>query len=132
MQTDFMHQNANSFLPLSFQFGVERSNRVANEGSFVIATRSFGQTFASTISQLGNVFDSLYIGCIFNNFSYDNVGFPGQSQVTGNNFTITKLDTINRIISGTFNFKFIEYPDSIIVTDGRFDFKIDDYCKCSH
>lgn len=131
MQTNFIHVNSNSFLPYSFQLAVERSDKVDNEGSFVIANFSIGQS-PSTIWQTGNVFDSLNISCTYNNQLYVYYGFPGFSQHAGNNFIITKLDTVNKIMSGIFNFKlFINYSDSIIVTDGRFDFKIQDYCRCS-
>jgi hypothetical protein len=119
MQTNFLHPNVNSFLPLTFQLLVRRSNKVDNEGGFVIANFSVGQPSASTISQTGNVFDSLNISCDYNNHTYVYYGFSGFAQHAGNNFIITKLDTVNKIMSGTFNFKLIDYPDSIIVTDGR-------------
>ena len=131
MQTNFIHQNSNSFLPLTFQLLVERSNKVNNEGSFYITNLSLGQQPSRAISALGNIYDSINIGCVFNNVDYSYNGFPGSSQLTGNNFTITKLDTVNRILSGVFNFKLYQWPDSINVTDGRFDFNIEDYCRCS-
>jgi hypothetical protein len=63
------------------------------------------------------------------NFSDDN---ENKQYVTNENYTgtvnITYYNTNNRIISGTFHFKGQNYDlsaDSIIVTDGRFDCKID-------
>ncbi len=130
MKTNFLYPSAN-LLPLSFQVGVERSNKVNNEGSFYIANLNFGQLSSTTISGTGNVFDSLYVSCVYNNIAYDNYGFPGQAQITGDNFTITKLDTANKIMSGVFNFTLHTTNDSLVITDGRFDFKIEDYCRCS-
>ena len=45
-------------------------------------------------------------------------------KVTGGTVTITKRDTINRIISGTFSFYVpTDFCDTLKVTDGRFDIK---------
>ena len=39
--------------------------------------------------------------------------------------TLTRYDVTNRIISGTFNFKFKALScDTVLVTDGRFDYKL--------
>ncbi|RIH65998.1 hypothetical protein D1164_06955 [Mariniphaga sediminis] len=41
-------------------------------------------------------------------------------------FTITKLDTVNKIVSGIFSFDAINMSnDTVKITDGRFDIKID-------
>jgi hypothetical protein len=54
------------------------------------------------------------------------------------NFTITKIDTINRFVSGVFNFTLYvknsnnEAIDSVVVTDGRFDLPFaEEACACA-
>jgi hypothetical protein len=82
----------------------------------------------SYIYKVGNVFDSLGIDFITNSGYY-----TPQYDNPDNIFQITKLDTTNKIISGIFGFTLYTSPtDSIIVTDGRFDLKMDLYSRCSH
>jgi hypothetical protein len=58
--------------------------------------------------------------------------FDNYGVLKGGEVTITKLDTVNKIVSGRFNFVGTQatYPgkfngnDSIAITDGRFDLKI--------
>ncbi|HVZ95348.1 MAG TPA: hypothetical protein VG847_00630 [Chitinophagaceae bacterium] len=131
IQIAFHHPTKN-FLPLAFQMLFRRSDKVNYEGYFSFTNLALaGADPPKAISATGNIYDSLLTNCNFNGVSYFYDGYPGSSQLTGNKFIITKLDTVNRIISGEFNFKLYVWPDSINVTDGRFDFKIDDYCKCS-
>jgi hypothetical protein len=52
-------------------------------------------------------------------------------------FNITKLDTLNKIISGVFAFTLygqngLGGTDSVVITDGRFDFTIGSYSRCSN
>lgn len=47
------------------------------------------------------------------------------------NFEVTKLDTVNNIISGVFDFTLSNGTDSISITDGRFDFQLQPLCKCN-
>lgn len=49
-------------------------------------------------------------------------------------FEITKLDTINKIVSGIFSFTLYKGGanlDSVTITEGRFDVKLGDVCKCN-
>jgi hypothetical protein len=60
----------------------------------------------------------------FGKSPYNNIG----------RFEITKLDTINKIISGIFKFTLMEKNSSgrtIKIKDGRFDFKMN-ACKCTY
>ena len=56
-------------------------------------------------------------------FTYNE--FPSIS--TDKNVTITRFDTLNRIISGTFKATLYNSirKDSLKITEGRFDFKFD-------
>lgn len=59
--------------------------------------------------------------CINNNPGY---GRGGRKKGTDGLMTFTKIDTINKIISGTFSFIVLtDYCDTLNVTDGRFDLK---------
>lgn len=81
------------------------------------------------ISSVGNKIDSLTI-----NFQdptiqlYYNYNYYSKSE----KFEITRLDTINKIISGIFELTLYKSPsDSLKITDGRFDLKFQ-VCKCSN
>lgn len=129
IETHYIHQNIDYFLPLSFGLGTERKVG-SSHTTFSINNLHFGQPFVTTLIQGKNIFDSLLIS--YNDEkNYQSFGYQNQSKDSKNNFTISKLDTINKIISGTFSFILRNYPDSVLVTDGRFDFKIQDFCKCS-
>jgi hypothetical protein len=131
VQVIFDHPTHN-FLPLVFQIATMRSNQVNYEGSFYFTNLALAAgNPPRAISTTGNIYDSLETDCTFNRVSYSWDGYPGSSELTGNKFIITKLDTIAGIMSGVFNFKLYVWPDSINVTDGRFDFKIENYCKCT-
>jgi hypothetical protein len=75
-----------------------------------------GQTYALKTYTSGNA-----------NASYTLFPTIGEVQYSTNNstsgqLTITKLDTINQIVSGTFYFKAVNAPgETVSVTDGRFD-----------
>lgn len=55
-------------------------------------------------------------------FHNSNMAFICDSIVPGN-LTITKLDTVNKIISGTFFFDAINGSNRVLIRQGRFDFK---------
>lgn len=55
-------------------------------------------------------------------FFRENVIFICDSLVSGN-LAITKLDTVNKIISGTFYFDAINGSQRVLIRDGRFDLK---------
>ncbi len=77
----------------------------------------------ATISTLGDKYDSLNI--TFTNYSTPNAPWIDytKSYKPKGNFTITKIDRINKIFSGTFSFTLYGSGDSVVITDGRFDYK---------
>lgn len=98
-------------------------------GSF---TRDINKDFTSltitslpgaTISTLGDKYDSLNVS--FTNYSTPNVPWIDytKSYKPKGNFTVTKIDSINKILSGTFSFTLYGSGDSVVITDGRFDYK---------
>lgn len=117
-------------LPLAFPndlgFQFERQN----------GGKSSGLTISSyvPIYTIGNKYDSVGIeyggeNSIGNSDQYSKSFYNNLGK-----FEITKLDTINQIISGIFEFTLYEGNGSgrsIEIKNGRFDFKIN-ACKCSH
>ena len=98
------------------------------------AGKSSSLTFSSsgigTITTTGNKIDS--IGVIFR--SETSTGNSGYftSPVNGSRFIITKIDAQAQIISGEFEFILLDGSNNtIILKDGRFDFKFN-ACKCSN
>jgi hypothetical protein len=85
----------------------------------------------------GNIIDSLIINFstggwpIYSNFQI----YPTQN--TARFLQISKLDTINKIVSGIFAFTLYSRTgvantlDSVVITDGRFDLQIGSYSRCS-
>lgn len=130
ISTVFMHPNGDNFLPLSFATNFTRKESNA-ESFLIINTFQFGLSYATTINQTGNVFDSLFIEYFNGSKLYEYYGIQNQFQDSTNSFIITKIDTLNKIMSGTFHFRLVNYPDTVYITEGRFDFKLQDFCKCS-
>ena len=87
------------------------------------------------IYHVGNIIDSIkivYSTAPFN--MYQNYHYPGNT--SPRYFNITKLDTLNKIISGEFAFTLFGQnglggTDSVVISEGRFDFKIGSYSQCS-
>ncbi len=80
----------------------------------------------------GNKIDSITISYYnYKNNSFD--PYTNNLVISSNNkFEITKLDTVNRIISGVFDLVLYKsFTDSIHITEGRFDLKFQ-ACKCTH
>jgi hypothetical protein len=80
--------------------------------------------YPTYISHTGNIFDSLEI-TFSKGFCCDTYSaIPNYSPGSVN---VTKLDTANKIMSGTFSFNLYTYIgqdlDSVVITDGRFDLK---------
>lgn len=122
--------SASSRLPI--RFNLNTGNDAGNHTYFV-----FAHLGSSYIYGTGNVMDSLLItflgGSDANGNPCDFQCYPG---LGNNNFTITKLDIVANIISGTFDFKMYcqgtnGQLDSMVVTEGRFDLRISDFCRCS-
>jgi len=84
----------------------------------------------------GNIIDSIAIVYYTAPFKkYQNFNYPGYT--SPRYFNITKLDTINKIISGVFAFTLygqngLSGTDSVVITEGRFDFQIGNYSRCSN
>lgn len=80
----------------------------------------------STITSTGNKIDSVSVGY----FSDERKNFA--NVLPGSNLNITKLDTLGKIISGTFHFFLSEYNNpgnTIEIKDGRFDL-VFNACLC--
>ena len=103
-------------LPISFYLG---SKNNTDTSAFEIYTRG------SNIVLTGNIIDSVvptfWKGPQF--YTYMPVQTPGV-------INVTKLDTVNNIMAGTFSFTLYDSNnDSVVVTDGRFDLTFN-ACLC--
>ena len=102
-----------SKLPFEFDLFASRKIGEGSFTSFIIRTR---------ILKSGNM-DSSFIVI----YTRDSVGYYPQYPLSNasNAITVTRLDTINQIISGTFYFtlysNYNPTGDSVVITDGRFD-----------
>ncbi|HEV3411154.1 MAG TPA: hypothetical protein VG101_01695 [Puia sp.] len=106
--------------------------------------------FTGHIYGVGNIIDSIWIefwGPAGNAATYDE--YRSLQPLPGNTdaryFQITKLDTVNKIISGVFAFTLLGGQsiaiysngvettryDSVIITDGRFDLRLDAGSHCN-
>ena len=100
-------------LPLRFTLSVER---VIGDNTF--SDFRFETHWLFPINQVGNKFDSLSIGYDKNEDHYE----QAYQSYTSGAVKITKLDTVNNFIAGTFSFTlYNSNGDSVVVTDGRFD-----------
>lgn len=85
-------------------------------------------TTGSYVYGIGNVADSMEIRFITNSGDWIPSYFA-KNYI----FQITRLDTINKIISGIFSFTLYKsFSDSLVITDGRFDLQIGQYSRCSN
>lgn len=94
-----------------------------------ISSLSINSPINTGVNNTGNKIDSVEL-------EYVKPGviqyFEGNGSGFQNTFTITKLDTINKIIAGTFEATlYRSLTDSIRITEGRFDLKFQ-VCKCSN
>jgi hypothetical protein len=111
--------------PIGFELRAQRVS--ANSTSyFEMKTRFSVFPYPSYISHTGNIFDSLEISYQKESCCDTYRSIPNYSPGT---VLVTKLDTANKIISGTFSFNLYTYIDqtldSVVITDGRFDLKFD-------
>ena len=110
-----------SFLPLNFILTVR--NTAGSDTSF----SSFDMyTVGAGISGTGNIIDSVKL--IYTNrlTQYSNLS---PNRTTGV-LNLTKLDSINHIMSGNFSFTLYNVNgDSVVVSDGRFDLTFNT-CLC--
>jgi hypothetical protein len=103
------------------------ANTNQNGGSNFTIGQSW--TLSDHIYGPGNIIDSVMVTY---NLGYQNINpYPGSP--SPRYFQITKLDTVNKIISGVFAFTLYggySGYDSVVVTDGRFDLQIGGYAYC--
>lgn len=116
LQSAVTNPDTTSKLPVDFQLSVERELTIGGGSfsAFYIGAR---------IMKTGSVGNSLVVTLIRDSLNY-HPQYPINS--ASNTINITKLDTVNQIISGTFNFTLYgpygpSGGDSLVVTDGRFD-----------
>jgi hypothetical protein len=114
-------------LPVQIDINVGKRNKDNSQTFFQINTKQ-GIGLYTT----GNKIDSLKIefyGLSGSLIPYtNNIG----SNSSVNKFEITKLDTVNRIISGIFEGTlFKSLSDSVRISEGRFDLRFT-VCKCSN
>ena len=106
---------------LSFSFTRKRE-KAGKSSTLMISSRLIGN-----ITSIGEKIDSIGVS-----FSDENKDDYSRLQ-PGSKFIITKLDNVNRIISGEFEFILNEYNGGsgkpIVLKNGRFDFKMD-VCLC--
>lgn len=103
---------------------IAAGQRVNNiESYFSLESPLFNGIFTT-----GNKIDSIDFEYRKGLIQYNEI--PGMGAT--NNIIITKLDTINKIISGTFGaVLYKSLTDSVKITEGRFDLKFA-ACKCSN
>jgi hypothetical protein len=109
---DVFHKDSTHQLPLNFSLSTRRSTSDTTFSSFDLYS-------VGAINKTGNVIDSVVI--LYHALgSSEYYRYPPSN--TSGVLNFTKLDTINRIIAGTFSFTLYNtWNDSVVVTDGRFD-----------
>ncbi len=120
-----------SVLPIFI--AIDAGNYANGETFFIFQQNSSN---SDHIYGTGNIVDSLLIhyvagsGTEYTNYQIN----PGQN--SPRYLQISKLDTVNKIVSGTFAFTLygtsgINTLDSVVITDGRFDLQIGNYTRCT-
>jgi hypothetical protein len=113
---------------------IDANNDVGDRSNFTISPFET----MNSVYHTGNIVDSLQISFVgiadAYGISYNYYRYPG---LGNNNFTITNVDTIQNIISGTFGLTLYAEAnnnrlDSVVITEGRFDLRIGDYSTCSN
>ena len=122
--------NNNSALPIFIS--INAGNYANGETFFIFQQNS---SFSDHIYGTGNIVDSLVIHYISPVTEYTNYQ-TNPNQNSPRYLQISKLDTVNKIVSGTFAFTLygtigINTPDSVVITDGRFDLQFGSYSRCS-
>ena len=115
LQTVMTSADTTSKLPIDFELSVSRE--LTPDGSF--SSFIIGARILKT-----SKFDSF----LTVDYRKDSISYSPQYPVSNasNAITLTKLDTVNQIISGTFYFTLYgpygpTNGDSVVITDGRFD-----------
>jgi hypothetical protein len=107
---------------IDFQFGRESSGKVS--------ALTISSTLIGNITSTGNKIDSIGVNFQGENSNGNTDDYSRLQK--GSKFNITKLDKINRIISGEFEFILNEDNGSgkqVILKNGRFDLKMN-ACLC--
>jgi hypothetical protein len=102
------------------QFDMQVARTIDQRSSLTITT-------IGRIKNIGNHYDSTNFYFLRNGSTYRNLPF-----LKSDKLEVTKLDTLNKIISGTFEltvYKSGNIADSLKITEGRFDFKYN-ACIC--
>ena len=108
-------------IPIEINMSFTKKNQDNSSTGFQINTKQNFKLFTT-----GNKIDSLNI-----EFSTSSFKFYRNSNNNGS-FQLTKLDTLNNIISGLFETTlYVSATDSVKITEGRFDLKFQ-VCKCSN
>jgi hypothetical protein len=114
IQCNYILLNGGYYFTLGFgnnDNGLVKGLRIGTD-SLAIAQ---GQTYGLTTNTIGNANGEYFLLGTYNKDYLTN-------NILGGNLTITKLDPVTQIVSGTFYFKAINAPgDTVSVTDGRFD-----------
>jgi hypothetical protein len=128
-ELSYIIQPIDSSSSLPIKIWIDAGNATNGKSYF-----SFRQSYSlgDHIYGPGNIIDSLLIkfslgsGTTYSNF---------QASSTPRYFQISRLDTTNKIVSGTFAFTLYttinNILDSVVITDGRFDLQIGTYSRCS-
>ena len=116
-------------IALPVVLNITAQNIRSGGSSFWITGNNYGH---SVINGLGNFIDSIDIEYHGNSRIYHSIN---SSLRDSQYFLITKLDTVNNIISGQFQCKLfsgydLANSDSLKVTDGRFDFQFAPLVQC--
>ena len=111
-------------LPVQIDINIGKRDKDNSQSYFQIST-----PINTGIFTIGDKVDSIA-------FKYVKPGSIEYREIPGmdsnNNFIITKLDTTNKIISGTFEATlYASATDSVKITEGRFDLKFQ-VCKCTN
>lgn len=115
-QLDSMHK-----FPIEFYLEAGRTSGTMAYSSFMIHA-----PYPPSVVKTGNIIDSLQI--IYDKDTSSFFHFPGD--LNSGSFNITKLDTANMIVAGTFSFILRNSGgDSVVITEGRFDVKFN-ACLC--
>lgn len=132
---------SNGTLPIGFTIYAGRIEDNIATNMQITPLYDYAYNKFKSITTTGNYTDSFEF--VYNKTDKLNGGWEIFTPGAGNrprieNFTITKVDTINHFIAGIFNFTLYvknsnnEAIDSVVVTDGRFDLPFaEEACTCS-
>ena len=118
---------------LPLYINVQMGNSKLGETTFLLQDPLPGGRY---IYHTGNVIDSMGISFFTDSMGYFNYYIP--DRLSPRYFNIETLDTVNHIVSGSFAFTFYgnrpsdNSLDSLIVTEGQFNFQIGEFSKCSN